>query len=223
MSSSLSRGKPLDPGEVGWTREDLPPIGTTPEATRFDLRQLWPAALRDRPVELEIGSGKGTFLVQQAAAAPHVLYLGIEYARAFWRHAADRLRRHGLTNVRMLHADAGEIVHWYVADAALRQVHIYFPDPWPKKRHHKRRLIQTPFLHELHRVLEPKGMVRIVTDHDDYFTWIEQHVAEAAELFEPLPFERPVSADPGEVVGTNFERKYRREGRPFHALTLHKR
>jgi len=223
MSVSLSRGKPLDPGEVGLTRDDLPPLRDTPEATRFDLRAWWPADRRELPFEMEIGSGKGTFLVQQASQSPNVNYLGVEYARAFWRYAADRARRHNLTGVRMLCADAAEFVRWYCPDALFRQIHIYFPDPWPKKRHHKRRLITVPFLRELHRVLTPRGMVRLVTDHDDYFAWIEQHANAADDVFERLPFERPMSADEQEIVGSNFERKYRREGRPFHALTLRKR
>jgi tRNA (guanine-N7-)-methyltransferase len=152
-----------------------------------------------------------------------VNFLGIEYARQYWRHAADRLRRHGLTHVRMLYADAGEFVRWHVPDTCIRQVHIYFPDPWPKKRHHKRRLIQSPLLIELHRILVEGGFVRIVTDHDDYFAWIEAAAEAVSDRVERLPFERPISADADEVVGTNFERKYRHEGRPFHAMTLAKR
>jgi len=220
---SLSRGKTLEPGTFGLTRADLPPLQATPDATRFDVRQWWPADRRGLPLELEIGSGKGTFIVQQALATPDVNYLGIEYAHAFWRYAADRVRRHDLAGVRMLCADAVEFVHWYCADELCRQVHVYFPDPWPKARHHKRRTVCEPVLRQLHRVLADGGMVRIVTDHDDYFAWMEQHVAAVADLFDRLPFERPVSADTDEIVGTNFERKYRREGRPFHAMTLRKK
>lgn len=223
MSLSLSHGKPLEPGWAGLNLSDFPPLGQSPAETRFDLRTWWPETERDRPIELEIGSGKGTFLVQQASQLPGVNYVGIEYAHAFWRYAADRIRRRNLTNVRMIHADAKTIVTWYCADELFRQVHVYFADPWPKKRHNKRRMIQADFLAELHRVLKPEGMVRIVTDHDDYFAWIEDHVAQCSHLFDRGDFERPASAAEGEVVGTNFERKYRREGRPFHGLTLRKR
>jgi tRNA (guanine-N7-)-methyltransferase len=222
MAAGASR-KPLNPGCIGLTGDDLPSIGAAPAATRFDLRTWWPVDRRRLPFEMEIGCGKGTFLVQQVARTPGVNYLGIEWSRQYWRHAADRLRRHGFAQVRLLHADAGQFVQWYCPDGLFRQVHIYFPDPWPKARHHKRRLIQSPFLIELHRVLDADGHVRIVTDHDDYFAWVQQHLAPVADRFERLPFERPVSAGGGEIVGTNFERKYRREGRPFHALTLKKR
>lgn len=223
MATGVPSSKPLAPGPIALTAADLPPMGDSPEATRFDLSTLWPADRRDRPIEIEIGSGKGTFLVQQATATAEVNFLGVEWAAQYCRHAADRMRRHGLDHVRMLRADAAEFVRWYVADLCVRQVHVYFPDPWPKKRHHKRRLIQPPFLRELNRILVPGGRVRLVTDHADYFAWMEQAVAEVGELFERRPFERPIGAAEGEVVGTNFERKYRREGRLFQGMTLAKR
>ena len=222
MSFSLSRGKPFAVGDIGVEHINLPPLGDSPQASRLDLPAWWPDDRRSLPFELEIGSGKGTFLVQQASQLPGVNYLGIEWARQFYLYAADRLRRHSLTNVRMLHDDAQTFVTWRTPDRLFRQVHIYFPDPWPKARHHKRRLIQGPFLAQLHRILTPAGLVRLVTDHDDYFAWMNDHVDQVADLFARDPFDRPVAAGEGEVVGTNFERKYRREGRPFHAMTLRK-
>lgn len=211
----------MDGGEFGI--EHLPRMGSTPQESRFDPRLWWPPELRERPLELEIGSGKGTFLVQQATQSPEINYLGMEWAKQFWRYAADRIRRHNLTNVRMLHGDARVFVTWCVPDATFRQVHVYFPDPWPKKRHHKRRSINAAFLRQLHRVLVPGGMIRLVTDHDDYFAWMVEHAGQVTDLFERIPFERPASAGEGEVVGSNFERKYRREGRPFNAMTLRKK
>ncbi len=223
MSLSLSHGKTLEVGRFGFEQAQLPPLEQGP----LNLAQWFgfpaEASGASRPLELEIGSGKGTFLVQQATLQPEVNYLGIEWARAFFRYAADRVRRHELENVRLLHAEAGMFVRCYIPDAGLRQVHIYFPDPWPKKRHQKRRLIQEPFLRELHRTLQPAGMIRIATDHSDYFAWMEDHASRVTDLFERLPFESPVSASQGELVGTNFERKYRREGRPFHGMILRKR
>jgi tRNA (guanine-N7-)-methyltransferase len=212
----------LDVTGVGIEESQLPPFaaGTIDLAAWFGPPGSEAYA---RPLELEIGSGKATFLVQQAALTPHVNYIGIEWAKAFWRYGADRCRRHGLTNVKLLRVEASFFVRNYVRDSALRQVHIYFPDPWPKARHHKRRLIQAPFLRELHRVLLPAGMVRLATDHADYFAWMLEHAGQVQGLFEQLPFESPEAAGEGELVGTNFERKYRREGRPFHALNLRSR
>jgi tRNA (guanine-N7-)-methyltransferase len=220
---NVQRGKDLDATGFGLTEADLPPLADSPPQSRFDIRQWWDADRRDLPFELEIGSGKGTFLLQQATQLPDINYLGIEWAREYWLYAADRMRRHDLRGVRMLYTDATTFVRWYVPDELFRQIHIYFPDPWPKKRHHKRRSISADFLREAHRVLTPAGIIRIVTDHDDYFAWINEHVAMVSDLFDVIPFERPVAAGEGEVVGTNFERKYRREGRPFNALALKKK
>lgn len=227
MTASLSHRRSLDVASHGIAREDLPHYSDGP----IDLASLFPANRRHLPVELEIGSGKGTFLIQQATtpSGRDVNYLGLEYARAYWKHAADRARRHQLDNVRLIHIEADYFVRNFIPDRSLHRIHIYFPDPWPKKRHNKRRLIQAPFLRELHRLLIPRsdtptaGQVRLATDHADYHQWMLEHAAAVSDLFDRLPFENPESAGPGELVGTNFERKYRREGRPFFAFILQAR
>lgn len=211
-----------DPGDVGLTESNLPPYQDSAELTRFDITQWFPEDRRKFPMELEIGSGKGTFLVQQASLINSVNFLGIEWTKEYWLKAADRIRRHQLNHVRMLHANAVTFAEWFVPDHTFQQIHIYFPDPWPKARHNKRRLIQAPLLRQLHRILDHNGVVRIVTDHDDYFQWMNHHIDQVLDIFERQPFERPVSAGEDEVVGTNFERKYRREGRPFNAVSLKK-
>jgi tRNA (guanine-N7-)-methyltransferase len=216
MSTSLPSSGKMDVGHIGIDTSELPPLDHGP----LDLGGWFGETRRDCPLELEIGSGKGTFLVQQAEASVNVNYIGLEYARGFWRYAADRCRRRGLDNIRMVHIEAGAFVRNYVPVGSLRCVHVYFPDPWPKKRHHKRRLIQAPFLAQLHRVLHPHGQVRLATDHSAYFQWMTEQADLVADLFERTAFEPPTSAGEGELVGTNFERKYRREGRPFHAMIL---
>ena len=171
-----------------------------------------------RPVELEIGCGKGTFILGRAQARPEVNLLGVEWARAYCHYTADRVRRAGLTNVRMLRVDAALLVSTLIAPASLSRVHIYFPDPWPKTRHHRRRLIQTPFIARLHDLLAPGGQVLIVTDHLDYFEHIGRVLA-SARGFVRVAF--PQMADnEGELVGTNFERKYIAQGRPFYKAAL---
>ncbi len=174
------------------------------------------------PVELEIGSGKGTFLADQAKERPEVNFFGIEWARWFWRYTADRLRRNGLTNARAVRAEAGYFLDEHVPAGSLGVLHVYFPDPWPKARHNKRRLIQPAFMPKARRVLAPGGRLQIVTDHADYWEQIDATVR-AAEGFDVVDYARPGSADEGEVVGTNFERKYRREGRPFYAIAARSR
>ena len=214
MSLGLSRGRALDTGGFGIEQSQLPPF----ERGRVDPRAWFEHA--DRPFEIEIGTGKGTFLVQQAPLRPQVNYLGIEKTLAFYRYAADRARRRALANVRILWADAGEFLRFWCADGVTAVVHLYFSDPWPKKRHHKRRVVQDRALAELHRVIEPGGELRLVTDHDELWAWYEDHARRHGHLFERRPFDRVESAGAGEIVGSNFERKYRTEGRPFHAMTL---
>jgi tRNA (guanine-N7-)-methyltransferase len=172
----------------------------------------------DHPVELEIGTGKGTFLTDQAKARPEVNFFGIEWANWFYRYAADRLRRNGCLNARVVRAEAGYFLNEFVPDASLSVLHVYFPDPWPKKRHHKRRLVQEPFLRQAERVLVPGGRLQVVTDHKAYFEENIEPVLKSSRVLQVIEYNRPGSAAEGEFVGTNFERKYRRQGRPFYAL-----
>ncbi len=176
------------------------------------------------PVELEIGAGKGTFLLAISEALPQTNFIGIEWARAYASYAADRLRRHHRLNCRIVLGEATWWIRCHVLDASLANLHIYFPDPWPKTRHHKRRLIQLPFLHEVHRILRPGGVMRLVTDHADYFAHMQEVLA-AQTALEVVPFESPVvahAAAAGMIVGTNFEKKYIAEGRTFHATAARK-
>lgn len=219
VNHAPSHQRRVDVGPIGLLAEDLPDWeqGTVDLDTWFDPEQ------RGRPLDIEIGSGKGTFLVRAARDEPTTNFIGIEFARAYWRHAADRCRRHGLTNVRLVRAEADFLLRHYVPDGRARHLHIYFPDPWPKARHHKRRLVQPSFLRTVHRVTGPGSLVRIVTDHHDYFQWILEHTQRATDLFTLRPWEpfSPTSDD--ERAGTNFERKYRKEARPIHALLLARR
>lgn len=200
------------------TRHDLihEPNGVTAEQLPKPID--WAALFGNaNPVEIEIGSGKGTFLTEQAKARPETNFFGIEWARFYWRYMSDRLRRHGCTNARAIRAEAGFFLDEFVPDGSVSVLHIYFPDPWPKARHHKRRLIQPKFMPKVLRILRPGGRLQVVTDHADYWAAIEPTVRETAGLT-VVDYNRPGSAGEGEFVGTNFERKYAREGRPFYAI-----
>lgn len=217
MSFGLSRGKMQITEGFGIEHADLPPL----EGGRIDPRS-WFVSPRNR-LEIEIGCGKGTFLLQQAKVQPLINFLGFEWAGEFYRFAADRMRRHQLHNVKIVHTDATEFLRYRCVDAVAAVVHVYFSDPWPKKRHHKRRVVQDHTLAEFHRILQPAGELRLVTDHAELWAWYEDHAARHAHLFDRREFDRPESAGAGEIVGSNFERKYRVEGRPFFAMTLVKR
>lgn len=175
----------------------------------------------DRPVELEIGIGKGLFLMRSGLAEPTRNFLGIEYARKYLNRARQRIEKRPLPNVRVVHAEAMSFIREYLGDQSLDAVHLYFPDPWPKKRHHKRRIFNLEFLRECHRILKTDGALLIATDHQDYWLWMCEVLAKQ-DLFSksdrlPEPPEEAEGLGDFETAGlTNYEIKYRREGRQIH-------
>ncbi len=246
MSLGLGHGKPLDPAEgtIGVAPGAIPPLPdnllTNPDAARLDPRAWFEHP--ERPFEIEIGPGKGSFLLAHAADQPGTNVLGIEWAAEIYRYAADRVRRHRestgtLTNVRMLKADATSFVKWRVPDAIVRTVHLYYSDPWPKRKHHKNRVVQHGFLREAWRILIPGGQLRVVTDHDELWAWDREHfdawtaaesaVAERGGLpgppFVEQPFDRPAWASEGTLLGTNYEKKFTGDHHQPHAAVLVKR
>ena len=177
---------------------------------------------RPGPVHIEIGSGKGTFLLSQAQALPADNFLGIEWARKYYRYSVDRIGRWGLTNVRIIRTDAVTFLADSVPDDSVDYFHIYFPDPWPKKRHHKRRFICSANLEHLIRCLKTAGQLRIATDHADYFEQIKMVLAARSDALEEIDFAKPAGAESGEWVGTNFERKYIKDKRPIYTIAIRK-
>ena len=169
----------------------------------------------DHPIEIELGIGKGRFLLDAAARHPEVNYLGVEQAVKYLRLAYDRAHRRELANLRFVHGDAREFIEFFLAAGSVRALHVYFPDPWPKKRHHKRRLLNAHFLNEAGRVLESGGRVWIATDHDDYY----EHVLEVLVPFRDR-FEVVEAAWEG--ARTNYEEKFIRRGQSIHRRVLQK-
>jgi tRNA (guanine-N7-)-methyltransferase len=165
------------------------------------------------PVEVEIGIGKGRFLIAAAAARPGILHLGVEWANKYLRIAESRALKRGLKNIRFVRVDARELVHRAIPSGSVSAYYVFYPDPWPKKRHQKRRFLQKETAIHLARTLEAGGMLHVATDHEEYWKCIEP-------LFDRLgAFERLAEFGgprfPLEVCGlmTNFEEKYLKEGR----------
>ncbi len=166
-------------------------------------------------VELEIGYGRGEFLLARAEERPRVGFLGVELSGRRHLKMARRLARSGLRNVRLCRAPAEYLLGECLPAACVDRVWINFPDPWPKKRHHRRRLIQPAFAGELCRVLRPGGCLEVATDHPEYAAWIAEVLSEAAgleNLWAPAPF---VPEVPGRRP-TAYELEWRAEGRPLH-------
>jgi tRNA (guanine-N7-)-methyltransferase len=186
---------------------------------KIDFAQVFGRA---GPVHIEIGCGRGTFLAHEAQARPQIDFIGIERALKYFRHSVDRIGRRGLTNVRIVWADAETFLRDFVPEASVDAFHIYFPDPWPKKRQRKRRFVQAAGVETLIRCLKPGGTIQIATDHQEYFQQIQAVTSARSARLQEIEFTPPAAAGEGEWTGTNYERKYLKDGRPVCALALRK-
>jgi tRNA (guanine-N7-)-methyltransferase len=171
-------------------------------------------------VEVEIGCGKGMFLVGAAQVHSTTNFLGIEIERKYQLYTANRLAKRRLGNVRVACADARSFFRMHVPDQSVQVIHIYFPDPWWKKRHHKRRLFTGDFALQCARALSPGGRLLVVSDVADYFADIQHQLGDIATL-ELLHL--PQEPQPERDCLTNFERKYCWEARPIHRAAYVKR
>ncbi|MDD3517665.1 MAG: tRNA (guanosine(46)-N7)-methyltransferase TrmB [Chromatiales bacterium] len=211
--------------------------GRMTSAQREAIERLWPrygidladAPLdlrapfgNDNPVTLEIGFGNGDTLATLAARHPERNFLGIEVHRPGVGHLLKRLEAEGLGNVRLLRDDAVEVLRRMIADAALDRVLLYFPDPWPKTRHHKRRIVQPAFVELVARKLAPGGVFHLATDWEDY----AQHmlaVMEDCPTFENLAGPGAFSPRPDDRPLTRFERRGQRLGHGVWDLLYRRR
>jgi tRNA (guanine-N7-)-methyltransferase len=169
----------------------------------------------DRPIELEVGSGKGLFLVNSAMANPAHNFLGIELSRKYATLCAERLSQREISNAKVWRGDARLVLTRHVPGVSLRAVHVYFPDPWWKKRHKKRRVFTDSLVTDIERTLEPRGQLRVASDVEEYFGLIQSLIT-AHPRFQEVPIPEPNEAQHSSDYLTNFERKYRIEGRPIY-------
>jgi len=182
---------------------------------------LDPAALFPgrAPVELEVGSGKGLFLSTASAATPDRNFLGAEISVGYARLCAARLAARGADNARIVQGDATFLVRALLPDACLAGMHVYFPDPWWKARHRKRRVLSPAFLEHAGRTLSPGGTLHVWTDVEEYFREALAAALETGLFAEP----REESARPAEHdldYHTHFERRTRLAGAPVWRAAL---
>ncbi|MSU85342.1 MAG: tRNA (guanosine(46)-N7)-methyltransferase TrmB [Pedosphaera sp.] len=166
------------------------------------------------PVELELGAGDGSFLLQYSAAHPEVNFLGVERLFGRLRKIDRKGRRQGLKNLRGLRLEATYLMGWMIAPASLSAIHVYFPDPWPKKRHHRRRLINPAFAALAAQSLRPGGRFHCRTDDASYFEQMLEVFNGATEHF--LPGQEPEGLL---EVKTDFEREFNAQGIPTRHAT----
>lgn len=168
-----------------------------------------------RPVDVEIGFGKCGFLLDIAAHHPEINFLGIESARKYYRKGGVKVRRAGLSNIKLLLGEARHVFQRYIPDASLHQVFVNFPDPWPKRRHAKRRLWQPAFLDVLAVKLTPAGVVDIATDDDAYSVQI-QEVFERDCRYEQIYYHTRQHQEPLRPHATEYERMFLDAGKTIH-------
>jgi tRNA (guanine-N7-)-methyltransferase len=167
------------------------------------------------PVILEIGSGKGRFLISSAMERPDLNFVGIEKSLHYHRVIRDRVMKRHLSNVRLINHDAFPVLQKMIPDASIAEVHIYFPDPWPRPREQKRRVIRPEVLAEIRRVLVDAGSGIYVTDHREYFDKAAPTIAEFFRSETRIP-------GPDDPPRTNYEAKYRAEGRSIYEVRFWK-
>ncbi len=186
---------------------------------RVDLASLEdPARLFEpvpsRPLVVDIGFGRGEFLLALAEKQPDVAFLGVEVSFKRVLKMARRLAKTGLANVRLVEGRAEEVLQ-HLPEGSIDEAWVNFPDPWPKKRHHRRRLLQPAFLDLLCRRLAPGGVLHVATDHAGYAEQVDEVLSAEPRLengYAPAAFRRTVDDRPH----TAYELEWRAEGRDFH-------
>lgn len=178
----------------------------------LDLGQIFP---RSAPLEVDIGCGDGSFAVAQAERFPERNFLGLEkLAGRVWR-GCKKASRLGLTNVRFLRIESSYALQYLLPAGSTEMVHLLFPDPWPKSKHRRRRMVTPEFLALVHRLLVPDGRLRIVTDEKKYFVAISALIA-------PETFVEIAPSPEEEFPITTFEKHFLADGAAIHRLVLRK-
>jgi tRNA (guanine-N7-)-methyltransferase len=203
---------------------DIPSVepGAPDEALEIILTDiLSPIALRevfwnDRPVEVDLGSGPGKFLVEAAQKFPDRNFLGIERLLGRMRKTRRRAFELGIDNLRLLRMEMEYAVKYLLPRESIFRFHLSFPDPWPKRRHHVRRVVDREFFDALWRALIAEGEIRIKTDHEAYFQQIAR-VAGESQLWNLLEW-----ADESYPV-TDFEQDFLAKDLPIYRLRAVKR
>jgi len=171
---------------------------------------------RRAPLEVEIGCGKGLFLITEAKRLSEHDFLGIEVVSKYFKWTLQRVERAGLSNVRVVREEAAYFIARYLPPGSVARFHLYYPDPWPKRRHHKRRIFTDSFLEAITARLEPGGELRVATDYEAYHRVMHEVIERAEGL------ERVEGEEAWEHWVTNFGRKYEREGRGVFRERLRK-
>jgi tRNA (guanine-N7-)-methyltransferase len=198
----------------------LPRLALDLSAPPGDLRLLYPTPVEE--VRLEIGFGGGEYMIRQACAQPHVGFIGVEPFVNGMAKTLAALAAHSLSNVRLHHGDATDVLDW-LSPNSLARVEMLYPDPWPKRRHWKRRFVQDNSVTAIGRVLRPGGEFRFATDVADYAAWTLGHVLRCRELEWTAERAEDWRRAWHDFSGTRYESKAIEQGRYPCYLTFRKR
>ena len=176
----------------------------------------------ESPLEVEIGCGKGKFITARAEKNPGINFLAMDKAGKWLKRRRLSAEKRGLSNLKFLVADAREIIRDHLPRERVSMFHIYFPDPWPKRRHRDRRLVTAEFLRQLYERLVRGGFVYAATDDADYFLAFKEAIEKSgcAWMLRETKNERMVCDV--ELPMTNYETKFHTEGRDLHYLEARK-
>jgi tRNA (guanine-N7-)-methyltransferase len=187
----------------------------TSDVQRLDLEKIFG---RIAPLHVDLGCGDGTFLCAMAELMPEKNFIGIERLLRRVRRANRRIASPARTNVRVLRLETGFVVRHLLPPSSVEAFYLLFPDPWPKRRHHRRRIVTPEFLHAIANALAERGAFHIATDQADYFEQISR-LAEQSTDFEIVD----LTAGPARTLpSTTFEKKYLSAGAPIYRLELRK-
>lgn len=192
--------------------EILPHVIELKEEDRtFDLGAFVPEGA---PLEIEVGCGNGRFIAANAAKHPEVRYFGVERMMERVRKCSRKAQQGALENLTIVRVEAGRFVRELLPERCVRAMYLFFPDPWPKRRHHKNRFFQREMCDTLARIFIPGGVMHISTDHEDYFREMHRYLSEDARFEEIPALVRP------EDEQTDFERLFLSKGAPIYSCAF---
>jgi|SRR5581483_1654890 len=212
------KGKPLRAHQSDLMASLLPHLALDlSQAAPADLRSLFSADVND--VRLEIGFGGGEHLIAQAIASPSTGFIGIEMFVNGMAKALASIEEHNVQTVRLHHGDAADLIAW-LPDRALARIDMLYPDPWPKRRHWKRRFINEKNIESLARILRPGGEFRFASDWPNYAAWTLRRMLQSPSFHWPAARADDWRKPWRDFSGTRYEAKARREGRVPCYLTF---
>jgi tRNA (guanine-N7-)-methyltransferase len=203
------RGASVNLGSRSGEELEVVPVDISKPLSFGDIFQ------NERSIELDLGSGSGRFLTEAGCRYPERNFLGVERLLGRIRKTLRAASRLDLSNVRVLRSEIDYAVRYLLSPGSVSRLHLSFPDPWPKRRHHGRRLVDEEFLAAAASALAPAGELWIKTDHADYFQRISQAVDFQENIFTRVPWSE-------EYPTTDFEETYRSQSLPIFQLRLRK-